>query len=109
MTKVTLVTTMKNKKLTIEEVKHIAKLANLTLSEEEIGKYSDQLSQIVDLISRLVEVVTTNIKETSQVTGLSNVFREDEVDVTRTLTQEQALSNAKRSDKGYFVVDSIFK
>lgn len=66
------------KNLTTEEVKYIAKLANLTLTENEVKKFSDQLSEVLDYIEKLKEVETKNVEPTSQATGLENVFREDE-------------------------------
>lgn len=67
------------KNLTREETRHIANLANLTLSEDEVRKFSGQLSEVLDYIEKLKEVETKNVEPTSQVTGLENVFREDEI------------------------------
>lgn len=64
--------------LSLEEVKHIAKLANLTLSESMAEKLMGQLSEVIEYINHLKKVETDNIEPTSQVTGLENVFREDE-------------------------------
>ena len=66
--------------LSREEVLRIAKLARLKLSEEEIATFSPQLSSILEYVNILSEVDTENVKETSQVTGLAHVFREDEVE-----------------------------
>lgn len=65
------------KNLTVEEVKHIAKLANLTLSENEVEKFRGQLSEVLAYVEKLKEVETSSVEPTSQVTGLENVFRED--------------------------------
>jgi aspartyl-tRNA(Asn)/glutamyl-tRNA(Gln) amidotransferase subunit C len=62
-----------------EEIKHIAELARLKLSEPEITKLGSELDAILSYIEKLKEVDTKNIKETSQVSGLSDVLREDEV------------------------------
>jgi aspartyl/glutamyl-tRNA(Asn/Gln) amidotransferase C subunit len=51
----------------------------------------------------------SKVKPASQVTGLENVFREDEVNEKDTLTQDQALSNAPRKYSGFFVVDQILE
>ena len=67
----------KNVDLTKSDILHIAKLANLTLSEKEVEKYLGQLSDILSYFEKLNEVDTTKIPETSQVTGLINVARED--------------------------------
>jgi aspartyl-tRNA(Asn)/glutamyl-tRNA(Gln) amidotransferase subunit C len=65
--------------LSIEEVEKIAKLARLDLTPEEKKKYAEELGRILDYIGQLKEVDTKNIEPTAQVTGLSNVTREDEV------------------------------
>ena len=64
-------------KLSKEEVKHIALLARLGLSEEEMEKYTQQLSSILDYVEQLKEVDTEGVEPTAQVTGLENVLRSD--------------------------------
>lgn len=64
-------------KLTQEEVRHIADLARLKLTPEEVEKYSNELSVILDYIGMLKEVDTEDVEPTSQVTGLKDVTRED--------------------------------
>ena len=66
-------------KLTKQEVEHIATLARLRLTEEEKEKYSEQLSAILNYMEKLSSVDTSNVEPTSQVTGLTNIMREDEV------------------------------
>lgn len=68
--------------ITKDEVRHIAKLAKLQLTEAETEKYAGQLSQILDFFGQLQEVDTENVPETSQVTGLKNITRKDEIQVT---------------------------
>ncbi|MBU0459088.1 Asp-tRNA(Asn)/Glu-tRNA(Gln) amidotransferase subunit GatC [Patescibacteria group bacterium] len=75
--------------LTPDEVRHIAKLARLNLSDKEVEKFAPQLSAIIDYIGQLSEVDTKNIEPTAQVTGLTNSFREDKV--TEQLTNPDAL------------------
>lgn len=60
-----------------EDVLHIARLARIALTEEEIEKFQKQLSSIVDFISLLKEVDVEGIAETAQVTGLKDVYRPD--------------------------------
>lgn len=67
--------------LTKDEVKHIAKLARLNLTEDEIEKYAKQLSGILDYFEVLKEVDTEKVKPIAQITGLENVKRVDEVEV----------------------------
>ncbi len=65
--------------LTKDEVRHIAKLARLNLSEEEVEKFTKELSSILDYVDQLQEVDTEGVVSTAQVTGLNNSFRADEV------------------------------
>ncbi len=83
------------------DVTHVAKLANLPLSNEESKKFQKQLSETVSYIDELREVDTKNIPPTSQVTGKINEFREDEVKPS--LSQEDALKNASKTKSGMFV------
>ena len=69
--------------LTQDDVRHIAKLAKIELSESEIPKFQKELSSILDFFAVLESVDTNQVTETSQVTGLENVTREDEVQVTQ--------------------------
>jgi len=82
--------------LTKDDVLHVAKLAKLDLTNEEVTKFQEQLSKIVDYISQLSEVDTSNLEPTSQTTGLENVFREDKI---------KADSFSQHND--YFVVDAV--
>lgn len=96
-----------NSKLTTEEVRHTAKLAQLTLTDLEIEKFTTQLSEVLDYIGKLNEVETTGVEPTSQVTGLENVFREDKTKPC--LSQEEALSGAKDKEDGYFKTKAVFE
>ncbi|MCX6784107.1 MAG: Asp-tRNA(Asn)/Glu-tRNA(Gln) amidotransferase subunit GatC [candidate division WWE3 bacterium] len=86
-------------------VKKIAKLANLNLTESEVGLFVPQLSKVIDYVAKLSTVDTKNVTATFNVTGLVNVWRDDVV--TDSLSQEDALKNAKRTERGYFVVDRV--
>lgn len=98
---------MKKAKLTREEVKHVADLANLDLTEEEIEKFQKQLSAVLDYFSVLEEAQTTGIEPTSQVTGLEDIFREDKK--SKSLSSKQALSNTKNQKEGMFKVKAILE
>ncbi len=89
------------------DVTHVAKLANLPLKEEEIKKFESQLSQVLDYIKKLEEVDTSDVKPTSQVTGLENVLREDKA--RPSLPQDIALSQASATHNGFFQVKGIFE
>jgi aspartyl-tRNA(Asn)/glutamyl-tRNA(Gln) amidotransferase subunit C len=62
-----------------EKVRHIAKLARIELKDDEVLKFSKQLSGVLEYVEILKEVDTEGVIETSQVTGLENVMEEDEV------------------------------
>ena len=62
-----------------EQIEHIAKLARLELTEEELEKYGSQLSDILNYIDQLREVDVAGVEPTAQVTGLENVLRIDEI------------------------------
>jgi len=64
--------------ITKKDVEHIAKLARLGLSEKEKEKYAKELSGILDYMNKLNEINIEGVQPTSQVTGLENIFREDE-------------------------------
>lgn len=94
-------------KLTKDQVKHIAKLASLPINDEEIVQLEDQLSETLKFVENLNEISTENIEPTHSVTGLSNVLRPDETEPS--LTQNQALQNAKSKKNGYFKVKVILE
>ncbi len=93
-------------KLTKDQVKHIAKLANLTLSDTELEKFAGQLGETLTYVEQLDAVDTKGIEPTSQVTGLLNITRPDEI--ATSLTEEQVLQNTKSKEKGFFKVLSVF-
>ena len=87
------------------DVKHIAKLANLPINQQEEKKLEAQLNETLKYIEILKEVDTKNVKPTAHVTGLENVTRNDTT--SPSLSQKQALSNAKQYYEGFFIVDAI--
>lgn len=62
-----------------QDVTHIARLARLDLSDGELEKYSKQLSAVLELFKKLDDLDLSSVEETSQVTGLVNVFKSDEI------------------------------
>lgn len=81
--------------LSIEETTHIGKLANLSLSNEELLRLQKNLSVALDYASVLDELNIGSVPPTSQVTGLTDVFRDDSKTLA-TLTPEKALANAEK-------------
>ncbi len=99
---------MKQSTIPLEEVQHIAKLAHLPITPEQTMELAKQISITVHYVSQLQSLRTEQVVETSQVTGLTNVFREDEIDNSRMLSQEEALANASHVYNGFFVVPAVF-
>lgn len=95
--------------MTKADVVHVAGLAKLKLTESEINKYLKQLSKVVDYVSELQKVDTTDVLPTSQTTGLENVFRVDEVKAGNTLGIGSALSGTENTKNDYFRVEAILK
>lgn len=98
---------MAKKDLSTDEILHIAKLGNLTLNEKEIKMFKKQLSSVIGYIDKLQEVDTKDVEPSSQITGLTDVLREDKVEESRTLTSEQALANTKSKEGNLFKVKAI--
>lgn len=95
--------------LSKEEILHLAKLAGLIISDSQLEKLPHDLSSVIEYMSKIKMLRTTGVKETSQVTNLKNVFRDDVIEKERMLTQEEALSNAKSTHNGYFKVKALFE
>ncbi len=93
--------------LTLSDLKHLAKLASLSVPDEKLALLAPQLSEILNYVSQLQALDLKDIPQTAQVTGLVNVNQPDEV--RPGLTQEQALSQTTHTKSGYFVVPGIFK
>ena len=99
----------KTKKFTAEDVHKIAKLANIPVTAREEAVLSEGFNTTMKVVDTLFSVDVKGVIPTSQVTGLENVLREDEIDGQRVFTQDQALANARRKHNGFFVVDQILE
>ena len=86
-------------------VKHVAKLANLPLSQEEEKKFEKQLEETLEYIESLNEIDTSKVAPADNITSLSNITREDKIKPS--LSQEDALKNTKNQKKGLFKVKGI--
>ena len=88
-------------------VSHIAHLANIPISDDEEKKLTVAFEDTLKVIDELREVPVKNVEPTYQVTGLENIWREDEIDEKRMFSQDQALANAPKKHDGYFVVPQV--
>lgn len=95
--------------LTRLQVQHIAELAKLQLSDDELDKMTQQLSAILDHAARLQELDTDAIPPTASVVPLHNVLRDDQV--AESLSRDDALANAPDTDdrREFFRVKAILK
>ncbi len=86
----------------------MAKTTNMVVSDSEVKSLKEGFQSTLDTIDTLKELDTSKTPITYQVTGLTNVFREDKVNSKTAFTQKQALLNAKKTYRGYFVIPAIF-
>ena len=91
--------------LTRADVEHVAHLARLGLTEEELARLEGQLNHILDQYAILATLDTEHIPPTAQTIELANILREDAV--TPSLTTDEALSNAPELSGDHFVVPAI--
>ena len=94
-------------KLSHEEVLHIARLAKLGLTEDEVDNMGEQLSNILENFEILNKVDTTGIPPTAQPNALSNVLKDDVVKPS--LLQAEVLANAPQRDGDFFRVKVVLE
>lgn len=92
--------------LSHQEVVHVARLARLSLGDQELERMRSQLSNILDYIAMLQEVDVGGVPPTAQVTDLATVLRPDVV--TGALSRDEALANAPDQRDGMFRVRPVF-
>src|SRR5262245_38655524 len=88
-----------------EEVRHIAKLANLEFSEDEIDRFTRQFNSILEYVARLNALDTSAIEPTSHIGAGSRTLRDDVL--VPSIPRDEALANAPASDRGYFKVPRV--
>ncbi|HXZ25163.1 MAG TPA: Asp-tRNA(Asn)/Glu-tRNA(Gln) amidotransferase subunit GatC [Nitrospiria bacterium] len=88
-----------------DEVRHVAQLARLALSDEETARMSRQLGQILDYIQTLNELDTSQVEPTAHVVPMANVWREDEVEPSA--GRDAVLGNAPDRTDEFFRVPKI--
>ena len=89
------------------EIKHIASLARIGLTEEEIEMFGEQLSQILEQFEVLNELDTTGVTPTAHAGGLQTVMREDLAEDS--LDSEDVLKNAPRREGEFFRVNAVLE
>lgn len=94
-------------RISTEQVKHVAHLARISFSEEEIEKFTNDLDKIITFAEQLNELDTENIEPTSHVLDMKNVMREDVP--SEGLAVEDVLRNAPEHQAGQIKVPSIIE
>lgn len=93
--------------LSLEDVRKVASLARLKLSEAELQGFAEQLGGMLDYVEVLNELDVSGVEPMAHVADVSNVLREDEL--RDSLPREDALSNAPKTDGKYFLVPQILE
>lgn len=89
------------------DISHLAKLANVKLTKEQEKILSESIPTVIAYMDQIKNLDLAKIPETSRVTEEINILREDEIEPS--LTQKEALSNAKKTHNGFFVVPFVFE
>lgn len=92
-------------KIDEQQVRHISHLARLQPTDEEVTRFCEQLSAILEYVEQLNEVDTDNVEPTAHALPISNVFRQDEI--APSLSPDQALANAPQRDGSFFAVPKV--
>ena len=93
--------------ITTDDIVHIANLARLEFSQQELDQFRGNLKRILDYISKLNQLDTNDVPPTSHVIPIRNVTKADEV--IRRYDRQQILANAPSQEKGYFEVPKIIE
>jgi aspartyl-tRNA(Asn)/glutamyl-tRNA(Gln) amidotransferase subunit C len=93
--------------LSKEEVKHIAKLARLGLTEKEIEKFQRDLSSILDYVEKLKEIDVSKVKPTSHSVEMENVTRADKTEGINPEERKKIIEQMPETKNGYLKVKQI--
>ena len=91
--------------ITLDEVRHIARLANLDFTPDEFDRFTKQLNAILEHVAQLNRLDTSGVDATSHISVGSRVLREDRVQGA--ISREEALENAPEAEAGLFKVPKV--
>lgn len=97
------------KTVTPSTIAHIAKLANIPVSEKEKQSLAQAFVETLEVVDELQQLDVSSTPTTHQVTGLENSWREDEIIPEQMFSQEEALANTKKTHNGFIVVPRILE
>lgn len=89
--------------ISIDDVKKLARLAKISITDDEAKKYQSELDAILGYVKVLDSIDTSGVEPTSQVTGLVNVTRPDEI-IDYGVSKDELLANAPETEHGYLKV-----
>lgn len=92
-------------RITIGEVRHVARLARIDLTDDELAALKDELSDLLGHVDRIRRLETHDVPPTAHPLPLTNVFRPDEV--TESLERDEVLQAAPASEEGRFLVPRV--
>jgi aspartyl-tRNA(Asn)/glutamyl-tRNA(Gln) amidotransferase subunit C len=96
---------MPDKKIAIDDVRHVAKLARLALTEPQLERFTNQLEAILEYVAKISEVDISGVEPMAHAVHLVNVLRDDEVQPS--LPLDKVLSNAPQTDGPFFKVPKV--
>jgi len=92
-------------KISLEQVRHVARLSRLAITEQQAQKYAVQLESILEYIAKMGQVDMAGVEPMAHALPIHNVLREDLVEPS--LSREQVLQNAPQTDGPFFKVPKI--
>ena len=96
-------------KITEDTIKHGATLSRLEFSDDEIGKFTEQMSSIINMANQLQEVDTEGVEETVQVVDRDTVFREDKPEHWQGQNRDTLMKNVPEKANGFIKVPVIIE
>jgi aspartyl-tRNA(Asn)/glutamyl-tRNA(Gln) amidotransferase subunit C len=96
---------MPDQKITLHQVRHVAKLSRLALDEKRLEKFAGQLESILDYVAQISKVDVTGVEPMAHALPIYNVFRQDVIEPS--LPLEKVLQNAPDSDGPFFKVPKV--
>ncbi len=94
-------------KIDPDQVRRIARLARINLTQGELEQFAGQLSDVLNYIDQLSELNTEGVEPTTGPLKISNVFRQDQA--ARSLSSEEALANAPKKHGDFFAVPKVLE
>lgn len=94
--------------LTNTELRHIAKLSRIEMNEDELVRFGEQITDILNYVGQLNEVDTSNVEPTARVTDTKNIWREDKVKICN-IARENLLINAPEVQDSHIKVKAVLE